>query len=91
MAGEARHVRVCERFAENRIDFTVLPDLIDQDLKDIGVVLGDRRKILRARTPPEAPERRSIRAADLSKRGTGLCAVYLLPLPYCSLIRLICS
>src|SRR6476469_6930335 len=37
-----------ERFAENRIDFTVLPDLTYQDLKDIGVVLGDRRKILRA-------------------------------------------
>ena len=33
-----------ERFAENRIDFGVLPDLTDQDLKDIGVVLGDRRK-----------------------------------------------
>ena len=32
-----------ERFAENRIDFAVLPDLTDQDLKDIGVVLGDRR------------------------------------------------
>src|SRR6476661_4559256 len=37
-----------ERFAENRIDFAVLPDLTDQDLKDIGVVLGDRRKIMRA-------------------------------------------
>jgi SAM domain (Sterile alpha motif) len=37
-----------ERFAENRIDFAVLLDLTDQDLKDIGVVLGDRRKILRA-------------------------------------------
>ena len=37
-----------ERFAANRIDFTVLPDLTDEDLKDIGVVLGDRRKILRA-------------------------------------------
>jgi class 3 adenylate cyclase len=37
-----------ERFAENRIDFAVLPDLTDQDLKDLGVVLGDRRKILRA-------------------------------------------
>jgi uncharacterized protein YjiS (DUF1127 family) len=37
-----------QRFAENRIDFAVLPDLTDQDLKDIGVVLGDRRKILRA-------------------------------------------
>src|SRR5262244_3438017 len=37
-----------ERFAENRIDFSVLPDLTEQDLKDLGVVLGDRRKMLRA-------------------------------------------
>ena len=37
-----------DRFAENRIDFPVLRDLTDQDLKEIGVVLGDRRKILRA-------------------------------------------
>jgi class 3 adenylate cyclase len=37
------------RFAENRIDFSVLPDLTDQDLKDLGILpLGDRRKILRA-------------------------------------------
>jgi class 3 adenylate cyclase len=36
------------RFAENRIDFSVLPDLTDQDLEKMGVVLGDRRKIQRA-------------------------------------------
>jgi len=36
------------RFAENRIDLSILQDLTDQDLKDIGVVLGDRRRILRA-------------------------------------------
>jgi class 3 adenylate cyclase/tetratricopeptide (TPR) repeat protein len=36
------------RFAENRIDLSVLQDLTDQDLKDLGVVLGDRRKMLRA-------------------------------------------
>jgi len=35
-------------FAENRIDVSVLRDLTDQDLKDLGVVLGDRRKMLRA-------------------------------------------
>jgi class 3 adenylate cyclase len=35
-------------FVENRIDFSVLPDLTDQDLEKLGVVLGDRRKILRA-------------------------------------------
>ena len=37
-----------DRFAENRIDLSILQDLTDQDLKDIGVVLGDRRRILRA-------------------------------------------
>ena len=37
-----------DRFAENRIDFSVLPDLTDQDLEKLGVVLGDRRKMLRA-------------------------------------------
>ena len=37
-----------QRFAENRIDFSVLPDLTDQDLEKLGVLLGDRRKILRA-------------------------------------------
>ena len=35
-----------ERFAENRIDLSVLPDLTNQDLKELGVILGDRRKIL---------------------------------------------
>jgi class 3 adenylate cyclase/tetratricopeptide (TPR) repeat protein len=37
-----------DRFAENHIDFSVLRDLTDQDLKELGVVLGDRRKMLRA-------------------------------------------
>jgi SAM domain (Sterile alpha motif) len=32
-----------QRFAENGVDFAVLPDLTDQDLKDIGVLLGHRR------------------------------------------------
>jgi len=35
-------------FSENRIDVSVLPELTDVDLEKIGVVLGDRRKILRA-------------------------------------------
>jgi class 3 adenylate cyclase len=37
-----------QRFAENRIDLSVLPDLTDQHLKDLGIALGDRLKILRA-------------------------------------------
>jgi hypothetical protein len=36
------------RFAENGIDFGVLSDLTDQDPKEIGVLLGHRRKLLRA-------------------------------------------
>src|SRR5580704_12393863 len=37
-----------QRFAENRIDLSVLPDLTDQHLKDLGIALGDRLKLLRA-------------------------------------------
>src|SRR5271170_6952335 len=36
------------RFDENRIDLSVLPDLTDQHLKDLGIALGDRLKMLRA-------------------------------------------
>jgi class 3 adenylate cyclase/predicted ATPase len=44
-------------FAENDIDFAVLPDLTDQDLEKIGVLsLGHRRKILRAIADLGAPE-----------------------------------
>jgi class 3 adenylate cyclase/predicted ATPase len=37
-----------QRFIENEIDVSVLRHLTDQDLKDIGVPLGHRRKILAA-------------------------------------------
>ena len=37
-----------QRFAENEIDVTVLPHLTDQDLREIGVPLGHRRKMLAA-------------------------------------------
>src|SRR5215467_5885499 len=39
-----------DRFAEHRIDFSVLQDLTDKDLKEeLGIVLlGDRRRLLRA-------------------------------------------
>jgi hypothetical protein len=56
-----------KRFVENRIDLSVLRDLTDQDLKDLGVVLGDRRKLLRAirelgapAPPADAAERRQL-------------------------------
>ena len=37
-----------QRFAENRIDLAVLPELTDQHLKDLRIPLGDRLKMLRA-------------------------------------------
>src|SRR6476620_1227324 len=57
-----------QRFAENDISFSVLPDLTDQDLKDIGVSLGHRRQLLReianldktAPAPPSAPSPPSV-------------------------------
>lgn len=51
-----------ERFGENAIDLSVVRDLTEQDLKDLGVLLGHRHKMLRAiaelkgdvlRTPPD--------------------------------------
>jgi len=37
-----------QRFAENHVDASVLRDLTDQDLTELGVSLGHRRKMLRA-------------------------------------------
>src|SRR5262249_13777628 len=50
-----------QRFAENRIDCSVLPELTDQHLKDLGLPLRDRVKMLRAipelsRAAPVSPE-----------------------------------
>jgi hypothetical protein len=46
-----------QRFAENRIDLSVLPDLTDQDLEKLGVLLADRRKMLRAIVNLEVTEK----------------------------------
>src|SRR5262249_8028687 len=37
-----------QRFTENAIDLSVVRDLTDQDLKDLAVLLGHRRQVLRA-------------------------------------------
>jgi class 3 adenylate cyclase/predicted ATPase len=63
-----------ERFAENGIDFSVLCDLTDQDLKELGVLLGHRRKLLRAiselanAAPPPAPQPESTEPQDIAER-----------------------
>ena len=40
-----------ERFLDNDIDTSVLRELTDQDLKDLGVSLGHRRKYKRRPAP----------------------------------------
>jgi class 3 adenylate cyclase/tetratricopeptide (TPR) repeat protein len=64
-------------FAENRIDFSVLRDLTDQDLKDLGVVLGDRRKLLRAiaNINDELPEVTSQPVLSSARQTTAASAV----------------
>jgi hypothetical protein len=51
-----------DRFAENRIDLSVLPDLTDQHLKHLGIPLGDRLKM-----PVPFWHRRSLRLASRSR------------------------
>jgi class 3 adenylate cyclase/tetratricopeptide (TPR) repeat protein len=51
------------RFAENYIDARVLPDLTDEDLKELGVPLGHRRKILRAIAELDAADLESAEAS----------------------------
>jgi class 3 adenylate cyclase len=63
-------------FIENRIDLSILPDLTDQDLEKLGVLLGDRRKMLRAilelagdgPVAPHAPVVNEARPQDAAER-----------------------
>jgi class 3 adenylate cyclase/tetratricopeptide (TPR) repeat protein len=65
-----------ERFADSDIDTSVLHDLTDQDLKELGVSLGHRRKMLRAiaelastaPSSPEAPGLRGPKPEDTAER-----------------------
>ena len=54
LARKTRHVRVRGTFSIKWKRISVLPDLTDQDLEKLGVVLGDRRKMLRAIASLEA-------------------------------------
>ena len=43
--GLGQYVQV---FLENNIEFSILPDLTEDDLEKLGVTLGHRKKLLRA-------------------------------------------
>jgi class 3 adenylate cyclase/predicted ATPase len=51
--------RYAQTFRDNGIDSSVLPDLTDQDLEKLGVLLGHRRKLLRSITDLQAIEKRA--------------------------------
>jgi hypothetical protein len=64
-----------QRFADNAIELSVLRDLTEQDLKDLGVLLGHRRKILRAiaelggvTPPPTETAIESVRRDEAERR-----------------------
>ena len=40
--------RYARRFEDNAIDADVIADLTDQDLKELGLPLGDRKRLLKA-------------------------------------------
>ena len=52
-----------QRFAENGIGVAALRHLTDQDLKDVGVLLGHRRVMLALPCPLELPR----------QEGQGMC------------------
>src|SRR6516164_59814 len=60
-----------QRFAENGVDLSVIRDLTEQDLKDLGVLLGHRRKILRAIAELDEVAPAHIGAAKATLRDEG--------------------
>jgi class 3 adenylate cyclase/predicted ATPase len=70
-----------QRFAENRIDFSVLRELTDQDLKELGVVLGDRRKMLRAIADIDGIETNAPAAPARATAAPGRTPVASEPIP----------
>ena len=70
LARTARHVRVRPAFAENGIVFAALHHLTDQDLKDIGVLLGHRRIMLAAIQELGSPAAAQIATVKLKPQDT---------------------
>ena len=56
-------------FAENNIDYSVLPDLTEDDLEKLGVSLGHRKKLLRA-IDAVRPARQARGTTEVSRIGT---------------------
>jgi SAM domain (Sterile alpha motif) len=58
-----------QRFADNDVDLSVLPHLTDQDLKELGVSLGHRRKMLAAIHELGSPHATQSASVEVSRAG----------------------
>ena len=67
----ARHGldQYAQTFAENNIEYSVLPDLTEDDLEKLGVSLGHRKKLLRA-IDAVRPARQARDTTEVSRIGT---------------------
>src|SRR5262245_20923265 len=76
-----------QRFGENGIELSVLRELTDQDLKELGVLLGHRRKLLRAiaQLEDEAHPHQAKTATEPGRAGEG--ERRHLSVMFCELVR----
>jgi len=58
-----------DRFAANAIDLSVVPDLTEQDLRELEIPLGHRRKLLRAIAELKGKQPPSLRVRYQMKRS----------------------
>ena len=75
--GELGLERYAQAFRENAIDAEVLPELTDADLEKLGILLGHRKKLLKAiamlqagEAAPAAPAKAAAQAPRESRRAT---------------------
>ena len=57
--GEHGLAQYAQTFAQSNIDYSVLPDLTDDDLEKLGLSLGHRKKLLRAIDAVRAESKRA--------------------------------
>ncbi|HET9714617.1 MAG TPA: adenylate/guanylate cyclase domain-containing protein [Pseudolabrys sp.] len=78
-------------FAENEIDIEVLPDLTEEDLKDLNIPLGSRKKLMKAiaamiESPPAAADDERKQASAIPIRTHAEAERRQLTVMFCDLV-----